>query len=73
VLFVSDYLGGEERVLLDPNTFSEDGTISLAGYAVSPDGKLIAYAISDGGSDWRTWRYRQVNSAKLVESVDEYL
>ena len=43
------------EVLIDPNTFSEDGTFSLGGTSISPDGKLIAYAVSDGGSDWRTW------------------
>lgn len=42
-----------EEVFLDPNTFSQDGTISLGGLSFSKDGKLAAYAISEGGSDWR--------------------
>ena len=46
----------EAKVLLDPNNFSKDGTISLGDVSVSPDGKKIAYSISDGGSDWRTWK-----------------
>lgn len=44
---------GNEEVFLDPNTFSKDGTSSLAGLSFSKSGKLAAYAISEGGSDWR--------------------
>jgi len=44
---------GEAEVFLDPNKFSEDGTTSLAGIAFSKDGSLVAYQISEGGSDWR--------------------
>lgn len=44
---------GEAEVFLDPNTFSEDGTTSLAGIAFSKDGSLMAYQLSEGGSDWR--------------------
>jgi len=43
----------EEEIFLDPNTFSEDGTISLAGLSFTKDGSLAAYSISEGGSDWR--------------------
>ncbi|WP_423185688.1 prolyl oligopeptidase family serine peptidase [Alishewanella sp. d11] len=45
--------GGEVEVFLDPNTFSEDGTTSMAALSFSLDGSLVAYAISEGGSDWR--------------------
>lgn len=44
---------GEEEVFLDPNTFSEDGTTSLGQVSFSKDGSIVAYAISEGGSDWR--------------------
>ena len=44
---------GKEEVFLDPNTFSKDGTTSLSGVSFSKDGSLVAYAISEGGSDWR--------------------
>ncbi|UMB53136.1 prolyl oligopeptidase family serine peptidase [Lutibacter sp. A64] len=48
------FKGNEEpKVFLDPNTFSEDGTTSLGGMSFSKDGSLVAYAISEGGSDWR--------------------
>nr|WP_136252758.1 prolyl oligopeptidase family serine peptidase [Ningiella ruwaisensis] len=46
--------GGEPEVFIDPNTFSEDGTVSLAGLAFSEDGSLASYQTSTGGSDWRT-------------------
>lgn len=44
---------GKAEVFLDPNTFSEDGTTSLADLSFSKDGSIAAYAISEGGSDWR--------------------
>ena len=44
---------GKEEIFLDPNTFSKDGTTSLGGLNFSKDGSLVAYAISEGGSDWR--------------------
>ncbi|UOX34656.1 prolyl oligopeptidase family serine peptidase [Flavobacterium sediminilitoris] len=44
---------GKEEIFLDPNTFSKDGTTSLGGVNFSKDGSLVAYAISEGGSDWR--------------------
>ncbi len=57
-------IDGEPRLLIDPNVLSEDGTIALAEWSVSDDGRLIAYALSDGGSDWRTIRVRDVESAQ---------
>jgi prolyl oligopeptidase len=44
--------GGEAEVFLDPNTFSKDATTSLAGISFSKDGSLLAYQLSEGGSDW---------------------
>ena len=45
--------GGSPEVFLDPNSFSIDGTTSLAGLYFSPDGKMATYNISEGGSDWQ--------------------
>ncbi|MCD4772481.1 MAG: prolyl oligopeptidase family serine peptidase [Bacteroidales bacterium] len=52
VLYIQDDLDSEAKVLLDPNTFSEDGTIALSNLSISKDGKLLAYSTSEGGSDW---------------------
>lgn len=52
-LYVQNSLDGEAELFLDPNTFSEDGTTSLAGISFTEDGKLLAFSISEGGSDWR--------------------
>jgi prolyl oligopeptidase len=62
VIYTMDRLDGEPRVLLDPNTLSEDGTIALGSYAISDDGRLMAYGLSDGGSDWRTFHVRDVTT-----------
>jgi len=52
VLYVMDSLNSEPRVILDPNLFSQDGTVALSGYSLSKDGRYLAYALSRGGSDW---------------------
>ncbi|MBS1234246.1 MAG: f1pep1, partial [Bacteroidetes bacterium] len=52
VLYVMDSLGAEPRIILDPNLFSQDGTVALSDYALSKDGRYLAYALSKGGSDW---------------------
>ena len=71
VTFVADALDAEPRVLLDPNAFSEDGTVSLAGLVVSPGAKHVAYARSDGGSDWRSWSVRNVETGDdLPDRID---
>ncbi len=53
VLYRKKGLDGEEELFLDPNSFSEDGTISLAGTSFTEDGSLFGFLISEGGSDWR--------------------
>ena len=53
VLYVADTYDGEGRVLIDPNKWSEDGTIALGRLAASDDGKLLAYARQEAGSDWQ--------------------
>lgn len=60
VLMVADAPEGPGRPLLDPNTWRTDGTAALAEWAPSDDGRLLAYAVADAGSDWRTWRIRDV-------------
>lgn len=53
VLYRQKSEGDDAEVFLDPNSFSADGTTSLAGIAFSKDGSLVAYQLSEGGSDWR--------------------
>nr|WP_315402368.1 prolyl oligopeptidase family serine peptidase [uncultured Sphingobacterium sp.] len=53
VLYRKSNKGGKEEVFLDPNTFSKDGSTSLSDVSFSKDGSLMAYSISEGGSDWR--------------------
>jgi len=48
------------RVLLDPNTLSDDGTVALAGAGTSPDGRYLAYALASAGSDWQEWKVRDI-------------
>jgi prolyl oligopeptidase len=73
VLYVADSLSAEPRVLLDPNTFSSDGTVALSGYAVTEDGKHIAYGVSDGGSDWQTWRVRDIATGQELPDVVDWV
>jgi len=64
VLYVMDSLEGEPRVLVDPNQWSKDGTIALAGVAPSEDGKYLAYGVAEAGSDWTAWRILEIQSGK---------
>ena len=57
------------EIFLDPNTFSEDGTTSLAGISFSENGKLLAYSISEGGSDWRKIIIKNVESNLIIEDT----
>ncbi|MDC6404312.1 MULTISPECIES: prolyl oligopeptidase family serine peptidase [Maribacter] len=59
----------EAEVFLDPNTFSEDGTTSLAGLEFTKDGSLAAYLISEGGSDWRKAIVLRTETKEVVEDT----
>lgn len=61
--------GYEEEVFLDPNTFAKDGTTSLAGLNFSKSGKLLAYSISEGGSDWRKIIVIDAIDKKIIEDT----
>ena len=66
VVYIQDSLAGEPRVLLDPNSWSKDGTVALAGMSLSDDAKYVAYAIADAGSDWQTWYVQDVATGKKL-------
>jgi prolyl oligopeptidase len=65
-LYVRKGLKGKDRVLIDPNTWAKDGATALDQWEPSPNGKLLAYAIQDGGSDWRTIRVLDVKTGKTI-------
>ncbi|MCB9662504.1 MAG: S9 family peptidase [Alphaproteobacteria bacterium] len=64
VLMVRQSADDPGRVLVDPNPWSEDGTVALGGWSVSDDGRWLAYAIAEAGSDWRTWKVRDVRTGE---------
>jgi prolyl oligopeptidase len=67
VLYVQEGLDGAPRVLIDPNTLSDDGTVALGGLSVNEEGTQLAYATSDAGSDWRTWHVRDITTGQDLE------
>jgi len=73
ILYKAQSLDAPRETLLDPNTFSGDGTIALAGEVPSKDGKLLAYALADGGSDWRTWKIRNVSSGADLDDLIQWV
>jgi len=66
VLYVTDDLTKPGEVLLDPNSFSADGTVSLSNFSISPDGNYMAYAISKAGSDWNEIFFMDLRNKKLL-------
>lgn len=72
VLYVMDKLGGEERVFLDPNRLSADGTVALKGVWFSHNGKYAAYAISRSGSDWQEFYVMDAQTGQLLPDHIEW-
>jgi len=64
ILYYKDGMDGKEMVLLDPNSFSDDGSISLSMVSVSKDGKTLAYGISQSGSDWDEYFVKNITTGK---------
>src|SRR4051812_15558834 len=73
LLYMQDGEAGAARVLLDPNTFSADGTIAVTATLPSPDGVLVAYALSEHGSDRQVVRIRRVEDAKDLEDIIQWV
>ncbi|MGB2869034.1 MAG: prolyl oligopeptidase family serine peptidase [Bacteroidota bacterium] len=69
VLFRRGSPNGQPEVFLDPNTFSKDGTVGLAGISFTKDGSLAAYLISEGGSDWRKIIVIKTADESMVEDT----
>ncbi|MGM0587810.1 MAG: prolyl oligopeptidase family serine peptidase [Bacteroidota bacterium] len=64
VMYRTDMLGEKGQVVLDPNTLSDDGTVALSTYKVSPNGRYLAYGISRSGSDWREFRVKDLRTGR---------
>ncbi len=73
VLHRQDSLDGEASVLIDPNEWSKEGTTALGGMAFSDDGKYLAYGIQESGSDWRTWKVKEIETGKILEDELKWL
>lgn len=73
VLWMQETLESEASVLLDPNSWSEDGTVALAGTAFSPDGRYLAYGVQQAGSDWRTWNVMEISSGRVLDDRIEWV
>jgi len=69
VVFVTDDFNKPGRVLIDPNTWSADGTVALTGTAFTDDAKYMAYGIAKAGSDWNEWRIRDVATGEDLPDV----
>lgn len=64
-LRMRDGVDGKDRILIDPNTWSEDGATALAEWAVSEDGTLVAYGVQEAGADWRTIKVMDVDTGQV--------
>lgn len=64
VLLTAESASGEPRPLIDPNKLSPDGTVALSGLSVTKDGQKVAYALAEAGSDWITWRVKDVRTGQ---------
>lgn len=73
VIYMQTALKDDSRLLIDPNTWSDDGTVALAGYYPDPAGKYIAYLVQDGGSDWRSARVMDLENGILLDDKLEWL
>ena len=69
VLYWSEQIENDGKVLLDPNTLSEDGTVALSSYSVSHDGKKLAYGLQKAGSDWIEWHVLEIDKGVVANDV----
>ena len=73
VLYVTHSLDEAPRVLIDPNAWSQDGTIALSSASPSDDAKLLAYTASEAGSDWKNLRILNVETGELLEDKLQWI
>jgi prolyl oligopeptidase len=73
VLYVQKGITGSPEVLIDPNTWSEDGTARLTTFSLSKDGKYAVYGMSKSGSDWQTYQVMEIASRKTLADSLEWI
>ncbi|WP_430971760.1 prolyl oligopeptidase family serine peptidase [Sunxiuqinia rutila] len=73
VLYRTEKLGEEAEVILDPNTFSEDGTIALSGVELSEDGRYLVYMVAKSGSDWNEIFVKDLETGKLLDDQIQWV
>ncbi len=73
LIYTQTSLEDEPSLLIDPNSWSEDGTVALASYFPSPDGKHVAYLVQDGGSDWRSAKIIDIETGEVLDDELEWL
>lgn len=71
-LVIRDGSDGENRTLIDPNTWAEYGTVALAEWSPSGAGSLLAFAMQDGGSNWRTIRVMDTATGEMLDDMVEW-
>ncbi len=67
VIYKTDDYESKGEIFIDPNTFSEDGTVALTVLSISPDAKYAGYGVSRGGSDWNEFFVKEVESGKTLD------
>jgi prolyl oligopeptidase len=73
VLYVQKGMNGQPRILLDPNTLSTDGTVSVSEFSVSRDGRYLVYSINKAGSDWTEFNILEVETGKMLPDKVEWV
>ena len=73
VVYKMDSPDGKRQILFNPNKWSQDGTTALAGMSFSEDGRYVAYAIQQDGSDWKTWKVRDIQKGEDLADTLNYL
>ena len=66
VWYAREALDGPETMVLDPNALWPDGSVALSAFAPSPDGRWLAYGVSEGGADWTTFVVRDLGTGRLA-------